>query len=470
MNQTKFNAEVSERSKKTAIAKLVTKQRDFFESSATKDVSERIKQLKKFRKVILDNEQAIYSALNADFGKSIFETYTSEIGLVLSEIGVMLKNIKKWTAPELVGGDIANFPSKSYIYPEPFGVTLVMGAWNYPFQLTIAPGIGAIAAGNTVIFKPSRTALHTAKLIATLIGENFDERYIAVADENVDHNDLLDQKYDYIFFTGGTEIGKVVARAAAENLIPTTLELGGKSPCIVDQTADIAITAKRIVWGKFFNAGQTCVAPDYLLVHSAVKDRLFAEMTKCIKEFYGENPIDSPDYPRIINDRHFIRLSKMLKGGSIVFGGDTNAEDRYISPTLITDIDFDHSTMSEEIFGPILPAFTIDSIEEAISIVKNFPKPLAFYIFSNNYENQQKAINNVQFGGGCINDCISHLVNHNLPFGGIGPSGSGAYHGKFSFDTFTHRKAILNKVFWPDVPLRYPPYNGKLFLVKQVIN
>lgn len=457
------------KTKISAIAKLVAQQRDFFESGATRPVEVRIKQLKKLYKVIQDNEQEIYAALNADFGKSIFETYTSEIGITLSEISVMLKNIKKWSAPELVGGDIANFPSKSFIYPEPFGVSLVMGAWNYPFQLTIAPGIGAIAAGNTVIYKPSRTAMHTARLISKMISENFDSNYIAVADEEVDHFDLLNQKYDYIFFTGGTEIGKVVAKAAAENLTPTTLELGGKSPCIVDETADIAISAKRIVWGKFFNAGQTCVAPDYLLVHSKVKDQLFEEMKKCVVEFYGENPFDSPDYPRIINDRHFIRLSKMLKGGKLIFGGNTVAEDRYIAPTLIDGIDFDHATMCEEIFGPILPAFTFESIDEAIRIVKNFPKPLAFYVFSSSYQNQQKAINGVQFGGGCINDCISHLINHNLPFGGIGPSGSGGYHGKFSFDTFTHKKAVLNKVFWPDVPLRYPPYRGKLFLVKQVI-
>lgn len=453
----------------SSIALLVKQQRAFFESGVTLDVQERVKQLRKLRDVIQKAEQQIYDALIADFGKPVFETYTSEIGVVLEEIGCMLKNIKKWTSPQLVGGNLAIFPSKSYIYPEPFGVSLVIGAWNYPFNLTIAPGIGAIAAGNTVIFKPSRTALHTYKLIYKLISENFDPRYIAVADEDVDNNQLLQQQYDYIFFTGGVEIGKVVARAAAEHLTPNTLELGGKSPCIVDADVDIDIAAKRIVWGKFFNAGQTCVAPDYLLVHKNVKDKLFTAMKKAVKEFYGDNPATSPDYARVINAKHFNRLKSMLIGGKIIFGGTTHESDNYIAPTLIDDIEFNHPLMGDEIFGPILPAFTVDNMEEAFRIAKTFPKPLAFYLFSNNYKTQQKAVQSIQFGGGCINDCISHFINENLPFGGIGNSGVGAYHGKFSFDTFTHYKGVLNRVIWPDVPLRYPPYASKLPIVKQVI-
>jgi aldehyde dehydrogenase (NAD+) len=345
----------------------------------------------------------------------------------------------------------------------------VIGAWNYPFQLTIAPVVGAIAAGNTVIMKPSRVAAHTYEVIANMVKEFFDPRYIACADIQTDNAEMLAQRYDYIFFTGGVQVGKVIARAAAEFLTPTTLELGGKSPCIVDETADIATSAKRIVWGKFINAGQTCVAPDYLLVHEKVKDKLFDAMKAAVKEFYGENPMTSSDYASIINDRHFERLSSMIKGGKVVFGGKTDAAKKYIAPTLITDIDLDHPLMDDEIFGPILPAFSFSHFNDALRIVKKFEKPLAFYIFSNHYETQQRCIEEVQFGGGCINDTVSHFINHDLPFGGIGNSGMGGYHGKFSFDTFTHYKGVMNKVNWPDVPLRYPPYIGKLGIIKQII-
>jgi aldehyde dehydrogenase (NAD+) len=453
----------------SGIESLVKNQRQFFESGATRDIKTRIEQLKLLKKAILQNEQAIYDALKADFNKPVFETYTSEIGVVLEEIGIMLSNIKKWSAPQQVGTGIANFPARSYIYAEPFGVSLVIGAWNYPFQLTIAPVVGAIAAGNTVIMKPSRVAAHTYEVIANMVKEFFDPRYIACADIQTDNAEMLAQRYDYIFFTGGVQVGKVIARAAAEFLTPTTLELGGKSPCIVDETADIATSAKRIVWGKFINAGQTCVAPDYLLVHEKVKDKLFDAMKAAVKEFYGENPMTSSDYASIINDRHFERLSSMIKGGKVVFGGKTDAAKKYIAPTLITDIDLDHPLMDDEIFGPILPAFSFSHFNDALRIVKKFEKPLAFYIFSNHYETQQRCIEEVQFGGGCINDTVSHFINHDLPFGGIGNSGMGGYHGKFSFDTFTHYKGVMNKVNWPDVPLRYPPYIGKLGIIKQII-
>jgi aldehyde dehydrogenase (NAD+) len=292
---------------------------------------------------------------------------------------------------------------------------------------------------------------------------------MACLDIRTSNDEMLSERYDYIFFTGGVQVGKIIAKAAAEHLTPTTLELGGKSPCIVDETASLEVSARRIVWGKFLNAGQTCVAPDYLLVHEKVKDKLFDLMKKVVREFYGDNPAASPDYAHIINEKHFERLASMIEGGTVVFGGETDAAKNYIAPTLITDIDFDHPLMDDEIFGPILPAFTFSTLDEALGVVKRYEKPLAFYIFSNNFQNQQRCMNQVQFGGGCINDTVAHLLNHDLPFGGIGNSGIGAYHGKFSFDTFTHYKGVMNKVTWPDIPLRYPPYNGKLGIVKQLV-
>jgi len=452
-----------------AIASLVKSQRMYFASGETKNVDFRVKQLKILYKAIKSNEQNIYDAVRADFGKSQFEMYATEIGLVLEEISTMLHHLRKWSLPITVPTNLANAPGRSYRYPEPYGNVLVIGAWNYPFQLTVLPAVGALAAGNTVILKPSRVTAHTYQVIKKIVSENFDSHYFAVAEEDTNHEELLAQRFDYIFFTGGTQTGKVVARAAAEHLTPTTLELGGKSPCIVDNTADIDVAAKRIVWGKYLNAGQTCVAPDYLLVHSAVKSKLFTAMANVVREFYGDNPFTSADYPRIASDRHYQKLVNLLKNTQIVYGGKYDADTRYISPTLVDGITMEHPLMREEIFGPILPAFEVDNIDHALSIVKQFEKPLAFYMFSSSYENQQKALAEVSFGGGCINDTVAHVANPNFPFGGVGNSGMGGYHGKYSFDTFTHYKSVLNKVTWPDVPLRYPPYHAKLGIVKQVI-
>ena len=451
------------------IAQTIQQQRNFFESGATRNIDFRIEQLTKFKKAIQDNEDNIYAALNADFKKSKFETFATEIGILYEEISCMLKNIKKWATPQLVSDTIANFPSKNYIYPDPYGVCLVIGAWNYPLQLTLAPIIGAMAAGNTCIIKPPRAALNTYHIIQKIIAETFNEEYIAVLDEHSDNTEMLTYRYDYIFFTGGVEIGKTIARAAAEFLTPTTLELGGKSPCVVDKNADIEVAARRVAWGKFLNGGQTCVAPDYLLLHEDVKEKFYKYFTKSIKDFYGNNPQDSADYPRIINDRHFDRLAALLKDGNIIVGGQTDHDTRYIAPTMIEIDSLEHPLMNDEIFGPILPVLLMNDMDEAISIIKQFEKPLAFYLFSNNYNTQQKFLNTIQFGGGCINDTVSHFVNDGLPFGGVGNSGVGAYHGKFSFDTFTHFKGVCHKVTWPDVPLRYPPYNGKLGIVKQVM-
>ncbi|MCO5229830.1 MAG: aldehyde dehydrogenase [Chitinophagales bacterium] len=451
-------------------AELVAKQRAYFDSGATRSVNFRIEQLKRFKAAFIQNEEKIYEALKRDFNKPVFETYTTELGMLLEEIGMMIKNVSKWATPQLVGTALGNLPAKSYIYPDPYGVVLVIGAWNYPLQLTLLPVVGAIAAGNTVVIKPPRVAKHTYQLIVDLIANCFEERYVSCLDVSIENSEMLEQRYDYIFFTGGITVGKIIARAAAEHLTPTTLELGGKSPCIVDETASIEVAARRIMWGKSMNAGQTCVAPDYLLVHEKVKDKLFQAMKKVVQEFYGDDASKSVDYPSIINDKHFDRLSSMIKDGRIVLGGKVDAAKRHISPTVITDIDLDHPLMADEIFGPILPAFTFNHLDEAFKIVKSYEKPLAFYVFSNSYKNQQRCMNEIQFGGGCINDTVAHLLNEELPFGGVGSSGVGAYHGKFSFDTFTHFKGVMNKVTWPDVPLRYPPYHSKLGIIKKVIN
>ena len=453
----------------SSIKLLIDKQRKFFESNATRDIDFRMAQLIKFKQALQANEENIYASLHADFRKSKFEAYGTEIGVLYEEISCMLKNVKKWATPELVKDTVANFPSKNYIYHEPYGVCLIIGAWNYPLQLTLAPVIGAIAAGNTCIVKPPRASIHTYRLVQKIIQDTFDENYMAVLDEDSDNQEMLANRYDYIFFTGGVEIGRTIARAAAEHLTPTTLELGGKSPCIVDKNVDIEVAARRVAWGKFLNGGQTCIAPDYLLLHASVKEKFYKAFAKSVKSFYGNNPQDSVDFPRIINDKHFKRLASMLQDGTIIVGGKTDAESRYIAPTLIELDTFEHPLMQDEIFGPILPVITIQSVDEAISIVKQFEKPLAFYIFSNHYETQQKCLNTVQFGGGCVNDTLSHFVNDHLPFGGIGNSGIGAYHGKFSFDTFTHKKGVCHKVTWPDIPLRYPPYNAKLGIIKKVI-
>ncbi len=451
------------------IKSIIDRQRAFFESNATRPIDFRIAQLKKLRKAIQEHEEDIYTALNNDFRKSKFETFATEIGIVYEEISIMLKHIKKWTTPDLVKDTITNFPSRNYIYSDPYGVALIIGAWNYPFQLTLAPIVGAIAGGNTCIIKPPRAAIHTYHVIEKIISENFEAEYITVLDEQSDNKEMLEYRYDYIFFTGGVEIGKTIARAAAEYLTPTTLELGGKSPCIVDKSVAIEIAAKRIAWGKFLNGGQTCVAPDYLLLHEEIKDKFYVAFKKALQSFYGNEPQDSADYPRIINDRHFNRLAAMIKDGTIIVGGQTDSDTRYIAPTMIEIDSLEHPLMNDEIFGPILPVLIIPSIDEGIQIIKQFEKPLALYIFSDDYAVQQRCLNTLQFGGGCINDTISHFVNPDLPFGGVGNSGNGAYHGKYSFDTFTHKKAICHKVTWPDIPMRYPPYHGKLGLVKQVM-
>lgn len=444
------------------------KQKEFFKSGKTKDIKFRIENLNKLKKNIEKNEQYIMEALKKDLGKSNFESYSTELGIVLSEISFITKHLKKWAKPKKVKTPITNFKSSSYIYPEPYGNTLILSPWNYPFQLSIVPLIGSIAAGNTVILKPSSTSYYTSKIIEEIINENFDTGYIHVITGKRGKK-LLDENFDYIFYTGSVPVGKIVMEKASKYLTPVTLELGGKSPCIVDGKANLNLSAKRIVWGKFLNSGQTCVAPDYMFIHKNVKNEMINNIIYYIKTFYGENPLYSEEYTKIINERQFNRLIKLLDNNKIIYGGDYDKDSLYISPTLMDNVNWDDPIMGEEIFGPILPILEYEELNEVIDIVNSHPKPLALYFFSNDKENAEKIINGISFGGGCINDTIMHLSSPYLPFGGVGTSGMGSYHGKKSFDTFTHYKSILEKSNIIDPNFRYPPYGNKLNIVKKFL-
>ncbi|HCL4437856.1 aldehyde dehydrogenase [Clostridium botulinum] len=451
------------------IRNILEKQKSFFDKGYTKDINFRIEALKKLKRNIKINENNIFKALKIDLNKSEFETFITEIGIVYDEINGAIKNIKKWSKPKKVKTPITNFLASSYIYNEPYGVALIMSPWNYPFQLIMAPLVGAISAGNCVLLKPSELAIKTEKIIVKIIKDTFSDEYIGVITGGIEESTaLLKEKFDYIFYTGGINVGKIVMRAAAEHLTPITLELGGKSPCIVDKDANIDLAARRIAWGKFLNAGQTCVAPDYLVVHRNIKEKLISSIENYIVEFFGENTFESEDYPRIINERHFKRLEGYLKEGKIVSGGNTDINNLYIEPTIIEGINFENRIMEEEIFGPIFPVIEFEDIDKVIDIVKNNPKPLALYYFSENKEKQEFIIKNISFGGGCINDTIMHLSTSTLPFGGVGSSGIGGYHGRASFDTFSHKKSILKKSNLIDVKIRYAPFKGKINLAKRL--
>lgn len=450
------------------IRHLVQQQRAFFATGKTLDLEFRMAQLRFLQQAIRRHEQALFDAMYADFRKPAFESFATEVGFVELELKLTLKKLKDWVKPKKVKETIINFPASSYIHSSPYGIALIIGPWNYPFNLLMAPLIGAMAAGNCALLKPSEIAPHTAAAIAKLAKETFDEAYIAVAEGGVEvTQQLLAQRYDYIFFTGSTRVGQIVMKAAAEHLTPVTLELGGKSPAIVAEDADIRLAARRIAWGKFLNAGQTCVAPDYLLVHEQVKEELVQQLAKCIREFYGDEPEQSPDYARIINDRHFDRLAAYLQQGTTRAGGQTNSTSRYIAPTLLDQVTWEHPVMQEEIFGPILPILTYRKLEEAIDVVNAHEKPLALYFFSSSEIKKEAVLRCTQFGGGCINDTISHLTNPNLPFGGVGGSGMGSYHGKNSFDLFSHQKSVVHRGTWLDLPLRYPPYGNRLPMLRK---
>ncbi len=452
------------------INNIVEKQREYFYTEETKDINFRISQLKLLKKIIIKNEEKLLIALKNDLNKSTFEAYETEIGTVLMELNYTIKRLRSWIKPKKVKTSITNFLSKSYIYSDPYGVVLIIAPWNYPFQLAISPLIGAIAAGNCAIIKPSEYATNTSKIVKEIINNNFKENFITVIEGGRDTNiKLLQQNLDYIFFTGSVSVGKAVMEEAAKNLTPITLELGGKSPCIVHNDADIKLAAKKIVWGKFLNAGQTCVAPDYLFVHKDIKHKLISCIIDTIKLFFGEEPKESLDYGRIINQEHLSRLEELLKEGSIIVGGDIDKNEKYISPTIMENINWDNHIMKEEIFGPILPILEYSSLNEVITSIRNHGKPLALYVFTKCKEVEREVLEKLSFGGGCVNDTIMHLTSPYLPFGGVGSSGMGSYHGKASFDTFSHKKSILKSSSYFDIKLKYPPYGNKVKLLRNII-
>lgn len=450
-----------------SISQTLTGLRAFFAAGKTRDVRFRITQLKKLKEGIRKYEPEIIAALYNDFHKPPFESYATEIGILYTEIDHAVRHIRSWSRPRRVATPVIHFLSRSRIYHEPYGVVLMISPWNYPFQLTIAPLIGAIAAGNCVLIKPSEFSPATSAVIAKMIAELFDPDYLAVFQGDAEATQqILAEKFDYIFYTGSTAVGRIIMTAAARHLTPVTLELGGKSPCIVDQNARLDYGIKRIAWGKFLNAGQTCIAPDYVLIQRTIKEAFVEEMIRTIHTFYGEEPMESPDYARIINERHFNRLLRLMEKGRILSGGNNRRKDLYIAPTIIDQISPDDPVMQEEIFGPILPLIEYDDIGEAIAFVNQRPKPLALYCFSENKQIQDRVLRETSSGGGCINDTISHIGSQELPFGGIGESGMGGYHGKASFDTFTHQRGMLFRSNLVDMPLRYPPYHGRVSLLK----
>lgn len=450
------------------VKERIAHQKEFFNSGKTRDLNFINYRLLALKEAILKNENLIYEALHQDFKKSKFETYFSEIGIVISEIEMTIKNLKSWSKPKKVRSAALNFPSRDFIFSEPYGSVLVIAPWNYPFQLAIAPIISAIAAGNTVVLKPSELTSNTAKLIDKIVSSVFDSQHVSVILGGVpETTELLKERWDYIFFTGSVPVGKIVAKAAAQYMTPVTLELGGKNPCIVDENIDIKLTAKRLVWGKFVNAGQTCIAPDYILAHKTIKSKLIEQLKQQISSAYGDDPYQSADYPRIVNSINLKRLSEMLSDVNIVHGGVVINEDNYLSPTLIDEPSLDSKVMEGEIFGPILPILEYESLDDIKRIVSRYEKPLGFYVFSKRKTFYYSLINSFSFGGGAVNDTMIHFGNPRLPFGGVGESGIGAYHGRLGFDTFSHQKGITIKANWLDIPLRYAPYKSKLNAIKK---
>ncbi len=443
------------------ITSLVKKQKQFFQTGATVKCANRIAALNRLEKAILQYEQEIILALHADLNKSAFESYMTEIGMVLGELRYMKKHLVSFSRPRLRPTPLAQFPAISFEYPQPYGCVLIMSPWNYPFLLTMEPLIGAIAAGNCCIVKPSRSSSNTSSLIRRILADIFPEKYIAVVEGGHNENTLLlNQTFDYIFFTGSTHVGQVVLKKAARHLTPVSLELGGKSPCIVDETADLKCSAKRILFGKLINAGQTCVAPDYLLIQESVKDQWIYYAQKELKRMYGDHPIQNPNYPKIINLSHYNRLLSLLEGKHLLTNFEGDSVTLKFSPVFLDEVTVQDPVMKEEIFGPILPILTYRTKEEAVSIIRsvmNGAKPLAFYLFTQNKNTEKFYMNTLSFGGGCINDTLIHLASPYLGFGGVGASGMGRYHGKYSFDTFSHTRSIVKKSTLLDVPLRYQP-------------
>ncbi|THB70242.1 MAG: aldehyde dehydrogenase [Gammaproteobacteria bacterium] len=456
---------------KQRIIKVVKSQREYFESGATRSYKFRIAQLKKLRKAIKDYELEFTAALKTDLGKAPFESYATEIGFVLHDIRYTIKKLKGWMRPKSVKTPFYLLPGSSKIYSDPLGVNLIIAPFNYPVGLTFAPLVAAIAAGNTAVVKTSELTEHVSSVIEKLINTVFEKEYIAYVPGGVNETTvLLEQKFDHIFFTGSPRVGSIVMEAAAKHLTPVTLELGGKSPCIVHKDANLDIAARRIIYGKMMNAGQTCVAPDYILAHEEIEIELQEKLVERINELYGEDPSQSTDFGRIVNHQHHDRLVSLIEPNNLVTGGQNDRENRYIAPTLLENISLDHKVMQEEIFGPILPILEYKTLDDVFDIVSKLPQhPLACYIFSESKQIQERLINGIQFGGGSINQCINHLTNPELPFGGVGISGIGAYHGYEGFKRFSHQKSVLKSGTKPDLPIAYPPYQGKLKFLRMIL-
>lgn len=443
------------------INEIVSKQRKYFLTNETKDVKFRLKKLKELKDNIIEMNDEICSALKKDLGKSSLESYMSEIGMIISELNHTIKHLKKWTKNKKVKTPISQISASSYVTYEPLGVVLIIAPWNYPFLLSIDPLIGAICAGNTIILKPSKEAPHVGEVIEKLISKTFknEHAFVIKGSENANRV-ILEEKYDYVFFTGGQKVGKIVAEKCGRNLTPFSLELGGKSPCIIDKNVNLKLVCKRLAFGKYLNCGQTCIAPDYCLVHADVHDEFISTMKETIDNMYGKNPLDNENYGKIINKSQFEKLKGYLSG-KIVHGGKTDEKTLQIEPTIIDKVKLSDDIMQEEIFGPILPVITYKTQEDIVKITRNFDKPLALYLFSNNKKFQKYILSNISFGGGCINDTIMHIANTNLPFGGVGGSGIGKYHGRYSFETFSNHRAIVRKHNYIDISARYQPYSDK---------
>ena len=438
---------------------IVAVQRKYFQTGATLPVSFRIDALRRLYDAVSGSEKEIHDALRKDLGKSGFESYMCETGLVLEEISYMLKHVRRFAGEKRVRTPLAQFHSRSYKKPSPYGVTLIMSPWNYPFMLTLSPLVDALAAGNTAVVKPSAYSPNTSEVIRQILTKCFEPQYVSVVTGGRAENTcLLHEHFDYIFFTGSQSVGKEVMRSAADHLTPVTLELGGKSPCIVDQTANIKLAARRIVFGKYLNCGQTCVAPDYVYCHRSVRDRLIKEIVKQIRRQFGKKPLDNKNYGKIINEKHFDRILGLIDKEKVVFGGNSDRDALRIEPTVMDNVTFSDAVMQEEIFGPVMPVLTFDSLDEVIRNVNAMPHPLALYLFTSSKATAKKVTARCGFGGGCINDTIIHLATTEMGFGGFGESGMGSYHGKTGFDTFTHYKSIVDKKTWLDLPMRYQPY------------
>ena len=446
----------------------MSEMRTFFASGTTLPIAWRKEQLKTLKAGIKDHEKMILDALNADLGKTDFEGYSTEIGIVYSEIEHTLKHLDRWSDKKRVRSSLLSFPSSSYTLAQPLGVVLIMSPWNYPFQLTIAPLVSAIAAGNCIIVKPSRYSSHTSKVLKNLLAKLFPSQYITTFEGGSEMNqELLTHHFDHIFFTGSPNVGQIVMEKASKTLTPITLELGGKSPVIVEAQSNISLAARRIIWGKCLNAGQTCIAPDYVLVENSALKPLIEEMKRAITSMFGSDPLHNSELGHIINEKHFSRLVALLDQGKLVWGGQLDPKTLKIAPTLLTDVPLDSTLMQEEIFGPLLPIIGYETFEQALDFIAQRPHPLALYLFSDNKAHQKIVVSSLLYGGGCVNDTMMHLSNPRLPFGGVGDSGMGSYHAKKGFETFSHTKSILHSKTWLEVPLRYAPYKGKLALLKR---